>query len=237
MRYIKWKTDADLSSFRRRHRELFEKQSERTRREKVRSTWGTVVFFLVTALLWGLGGGLIYSLIREETKTVWEALLNAGLGLVLGIGVLIAAPCLGALAAGFLWGTGARNEKQLRRELLSEACAELRAFYGFREPFLVTKCYDSSERRFKRHDVCLFFVDGELRMTANVHYGFFDPEKDLGCYIWEKEELTLTREQYEGRTAVRLTAGEVTFLLGSRAGAFIEGEQRQRTLVRGEKSE
>ena len=35
---------------------------------------------------------------------------------------------------------------------------------------------------------CLFFADGELRLTADLKHGFSLREKDLGCYALGVEE-------------------------------------------------
>lgn len=94
----------------------------------------------------------------------------------------------------------------------------------------MTKCYHSSDRRFTRHDVCLYFVGEELRITANLNYGFFHPERDLGCYALEREELQLTRVTCQDRPALELRAGELTFCLGQRAAAFLEGADQKKGL-------
>lgn len=86
----------------------------------------------------------------------------------------------------------------------------------------MTKCYRSSDKRFDRHDVCLFVVGDELRITANLHYGFFDPKRDLGCYGLTRQEIRLADAQYKDRSAVELVADGVTFTLGSKARTFVE---------------
>jgi uncharacterized protein YacL len=52
--------------------------------------------------------------------------------------------------------------KKLRRERLheisSKACEHIVEFYGLHEPSIVTKCYDSTERRFKSQDVRILNV-------------------------------------------------------------------------------
>ena len=95
-------------------------------------------------------------------------------------------------------------------------------FYQFQEPFLVTKCYHCDDRRFDRHDVCMFAVGDELRITANLHYGFFDPKRDLGCYCLTRDEIVLSDTQYKDRLAVELQAEDVSFVLAAQAAAYIK---------------
>ena len=135
-------------------------------------------------------------------------------GLVIGV-------LVGAMVAFPLWEKHEQTIRQHRKQILNKACAHLREFYGFREPFAVTKCFESTDRKFNRHDVCLFVVDGELRLTANLHYGFFHPEKDLGCYAIQPQEITLQDTLHKGRPAVNLTAGDVTFCLSRNIKPFV----------------
>lgn len=141
-------------------------------------------------------------------------------------GALIISSLIAIVAALPFWSfvTKTQHEKvkRERRELLSDSCAFLREFYGFQEPCVVTKCYDSSDKRFKDHDICLFIVDGELRLTTNLQYGFMDMRRDLGCYAFEPGELQLSESRAGERPAVEVKAGEVTFLLGQRARTFVE---------------
>ena len=90
------------------------------------------------------------------------------------------------------------------------------------EPCIVTKCYDASDKKFKNHDVCIFVVGDELRITTNLKNGFFREEKDLGCHAFLRDEVTVTKIEGEKFLMAELRAGETTFLLGYRAKGFIE---------------
>ena len=91
----------------------------------------------------------------------------------------------------------------------------------------VTKCFLSSDKRFSLYDVCLFTAeDGTLRLAGDIRDGFLYMERDLGCYIFSREETSFSRVQKSeyaiedgGRQSecVLLTAGDVWFLLGIRA--------------------
>lgn len=98
----------------------------------------------------------------------------------------------------------------------------LREFYGWKEPCVVTKCYESSDKAFKNHDVCIYVTENELRIAANLKYGFSNREKDLGCYAFAPDEISLTQIQEESFLAAELKAGDIVFRLGRRAKGYIE---------------
>lgn len=104
-----------------------------------------------------------------------------------------------------------------------KATEHLRTAYKLTEPCLVTKCYEcKGNDTFNRHDVCIFAVDDELRITTNLLHGFFNPENDLGCYAFSRDEITLELIEYEQTTAATLSCEEITFILGQRAYSFIQ---------------
>ena len=109
----------------------------------------------------------------------------------------------------------------VKKEILSSACAHLREYYGLQEPCLVTKCYHSSDENFVNHDVCLFFVGDELRITADLKQGFLHGERDLGCYAFDLKEITLSKTEGERFLIAELKTENVVFLLGYRAKSFI----------------
>lgn len=210
----------DLETLKKQHRELSEDAAKARRQEKRLDKLGTAVFWIVfLAVL----SGLLFLLHRfrpESDGIVLQILDGIAAAVLVGFAAILSA-IAGAVAAASLWNRHQKSEKELTRALLSQACGYLRDFYGYREPCLVTKCYQSSDNRYNRHDVCIFVAEGELRITANLQYGFFDPKRDLGCYALTREEIVLSDSQYKDRPAVELRAGELTFLLGQKARAFI----------------
>ena len=135
-----------------------------------------------------------------------------GMVLIIVIGLLISVP---------IWKRTNRRTIS-RQDILSKACEHLREYYGLQEPCIVTKCYDASDKKFKNHDVCIFVVGDELRITTNLKNGFFREEKDLGCHAFLRDEVTVTKIEGEKFLMAELRAGETTFLLGYRAKGFIE---------------
>lgn len=222
MRYFKYSGPwEDIESLKVRYVGLSEQARKDCRREKLLHRLGTAVFVTVMLVLW-VGLLFLIRLVQPTEADALTAILFCIIGLPWVFISLFISAVVGAIAASPLWGIHRKSWKQRRQQLLHDASSQLREFYGFREPFLVTKCYQSSDRQFDRHDVCIFIVDGELRITANLHYGFFDPKRDLGCYGLTRQELSLRDAQYKDRSAVELRAGELSFLLGCRAKAFID---------------
>lgn len=222
MRYLKYDGEIpNIENLQKKGAELSGTVNRHRRRAKWLGTLGTVVFWVLFGIL-GAGQVFLINLIfPDEEGVVWVIVDFVAKGILYGFAFILAA-ILGAVAAAPLWGKRQKTEKTLLREVLSDACAELRMFYQFQEPFLVTKCYRSSDRRFDRHDVCMFAVGDELRITANLHYGFFDPKRDLGCYCLTRDEIVLSDTQYKDRPAVELQAEGVSFVLAAQAAAYIK---------------
>ena len=110
----------------------------------------------------------------------------------------------------------------LKKEFLSKSCSYLRDYYGLKEPYIVTKCFDASDERFKNHDVCLFIVQDELRITTDLMRGFLHEERDLGCYAFKLNEIKLSKLRCENGLILELREENTVFLLGYRAKRFIE---------------
>ena len=222
MRYFRYSGPvADVSDLKQHYAGLSAKEQARRRRFLWLHRLGTVIFWLVFLAAF-IGLVLLIHKIEPVSDSVLDTIMHTILTICLGFFALILSAILGALAAAPLWGRNQAFEKDLRQVPLRQATRELRQFYGFQEPFLVTKCYRASDRRFDRHDVCLFLVDGKLRLTVNLHYGFFDLRRDLGCYEFDFGEITLLPSRHKDREAVELRFGEITFLLGRQAKPFIE---------------
>lgn len=103
-----------------------------------------------------------------------------------------------------------------------ESVAPFREYYGWTEPCVVTKCYDSSDKRFIKRDVCIFVADGELRISADLKHGFSFREKDLGCYAFKPDEISVNLINENNILITELKSNEVSFRLGRRAKSFIE---------------
>lgn len=224
MRYFKYGSAIpDLETIQRNGKLLFTAAQRQHRRANLLGKLGTAVFCVLFVIL---SAGLLFLInrIMPDEEGVFLAIVDFFGTIVLSGFALILAAIVAAVAATPLWAKRQNTEKLLLREALSNACNELKSFYQFQEPFIVTKCYCSSNRRFDRHDVCIFIADQELRITANLNYGFFDPKRDLGCYCLTRQEIQLIDTQHKDRVAVELHTEDVTFVLGRKSRTFIEKE-------------
>ena len=182
--------------------------------------FGNVIFWLAFILSAGGLIGLLISILPFEEGVV-NGILSA---IVCLIGVFIslfAALILGMLAATPFWNVDKKATKMKMQQIMQKTTDHLRIFYEYQEPYLVTKCYRCSDPKWNRHDVCLFLVDGELRITTNLRNGFFRPEKDLGCYVLSREEIAWKKEEVRDTPALALEVDGVSFLLSMNAIGFI----------------
>ena len=121
---------------------------------------------------------------------------------------------------------------QLDLRRYKTAVEPFRDYYGYTEPNVVTKCFVSSDKKFSKKDVCLFWgKDGTLRLAADLRNGFLRASFDLGCYVFEKDEyecISAAKSEYNieetGREnrCLLLKAENVCFILGKRAFSFLQ---------------
>lgn len=175
------------------------------------------VFFLCL-----LAGGLLIANIPQPD--VWYLKLLVLIGKVFaGAIAVIAGSALTAILAAPLWEKAESYRiPAMKKEILSKACSHLRNYYGLQEPYIVTKCFKATDQRFQGHDVCIFVVGNELRLTADLMRGFLDGNRDLGCYAFRRGEITLNRLQDGDHPTAELRANNAVFVLGDRAKRFIE---------------
>ncbi len=191
------------------------------RKEKRLRKISEIVMWTVSTLFMAAGIMLIKD-IPTPGMWFWKILTLAGkviLGLIFVIVSGIAAWIIDIPLAKKLESL---HLPSMKKTILSKACGHLRDYYGVNEPHILTKCFDSTDTKFKKHDVCIFVCDGELRITGDIINGFIHGERDLGCYAFEADEITLSKCQTGKHLAVELKAGDTVFLLAYRARGFIE---------------
>lgn len=110
----------------------------------------------------------------------------------------------------------------MKKEIFSKASGHLRDYYELQEPYIITKCFDATDKKFRNHDVCIFVVGEELRITTDLVKGFLHGERDLGCYAFKQDEITLLKQKKGNQLVVELIADHTVFLLGYRAKGFID---------------
>ena len=220
MRYFKCPSIQKNEEFKKQYAKLLIKEKEHKKKEKILGRIYWILFFVIFVLITIGGIWLIWQI--PEPKSV---LLCIGLSIARVISTfvfLVIGAIIAALALSPLDKKIENKAKRLSKDLLASATEYLRNYYELQSPCLVTKCYDATDKKFKNHDICLFVKDNELRLCTNLVNGFLDSDKDLGCYAFTKEELTLTERVTDKYTAAVLTCGKTEFVLGKRAKRFIE---------------
>ncbi len=222
MRYFKYKnTDKNKENALKEQYEMLSGNEKRIfRKKKLLEKLGAVlagVIFL--ACVW-VGTKLIL-LIPTPTVFFLEILAIIA-DVILGLIMLIVSVIITAILTTPLWNKiESLHVPNLKKEIISKASAHLREFYGLNEPYIITKCFESTDKKFIDCDVCIFICGDELRITKDIVHGFLYGEKDLGCYAFKADEITLAK-QIDGKCLrCELSSDDVTFLLGYRAEKYI----------------
>lgn len=198
--------------------EAVSSKEERSLRWKSRlsSLAGWVVFLIV--FIGFIAWAQLFEPFSEGKGWLFFNAVLQGVWVVCGI---VVAAVLGFLVWIPLSPKSDAAASRLKQMHASHRCEALRAYYGLCEPCIVTKCFDATDSKFINHDVCIFVVGDELRLTTNLKNGVFAGDKDLGCYAFTRDELTVTQVAREHYMATELTAEGMTFCLGIRAERFI----------------
>lgn len=223
MRYFQYPNTGENrnNALREQYKTLTQQEKQRVRSEK---RW-RILCEIVTFVMFGLFMVACVAFLKWIPRPEhWAARMLAAVGkIILGILLLALGGGLTVWATRPLWNKAeAFRLPAMKKEIFFKACGHLRDFYGLQEPCIVTKCFDATDKKFKDHDVCLFVAGEELRITADLLRGFLHGERDLGCYAFRREEITLRKQRHGDRLAVVLDAGGAAFVLGYRAKGFIE---------------
>lgn len=223
MRYFKYKnTDKNLNNaLKAQYLSLTDDEKSTVRKEKLWSRISAVVAFIIFFICMSVSFWLIVKI--PNPINLWaETLVVIGKTLLF-FALLIVSAILAYVITLPLWKkAGSFNLPTMKKEIFSRACSHLRDYYGLNEPYIVTKCYGSSDKRFIDYDVCIFTVNDELRITADIVRGFLYGERDLGCYVLERNEIAISKKRDGNLLIAELKAGDTYFLLGYRAKGFIE---------------
>ena len=224
MRYFKYKNTNKTRNvaLKEQYKSLTEDEKRTVRKEKAWRTFGTLVAIALFSLFFSLGCFLI-SMIPAPSWWLWKMLIMVGKGIAVFFGAIASGILTGILTTPLWKKVESFNIPLMKKEILSKACAPLREYYGIEEPYIVTKCFDSTEKNFKDHDVCIFVAYNELRIAGDLtNRCFLYGDRDLGCYAFERDEISLSRKDHDGHFALELKAGDTVFLLGYRARSFIK---------------
>ena len=222
MRYFKYKnTDKNINNaFKEQYKILTDDERHRLRQEKRWRKFSTIVALIIYFFFVVVGIFMIKSI---PTPSFWllECLVIIG-EVIIGFVLLIAFAFLTAILTKPLWKkVESFHIPSMKKEIFSKACKHLRDYYQLQDPYLITKCFDSTDKKFTNHDVCIFVVGDELRITADLMHGFLYGERDLGCYAFKKEEITLSKRKDGNQLILEFKTDDIIFLLGYRARGFI----------------
>ena len=223
MRYYKYKnTDKNINNaLKEQYKTLTEDEKHTFRREKRWRKFSTIVSLIIYI---SLVVSEIFLLKSIPLPSAWflEILVIVG-EVIIGFILLIASGVLTVTLTMPLWKkVESFHIPSIKKDIFSKACKHLRDYYQLQEPYLITKCFDSTDKKFKNHDVCIFVVGDELRITTDLVQGFLHGERDLGCYAFKKEEITLSKQNVGNHLIAELKANNIVFLLGYRAKGFID---------------
>lgn len=141
------------------------------RKEKRLRKFSTIITFLVFFSCMFLGIYLI-TLIPIPDWWLWEIIVIIG-EIILGSLLLYVSGIITFGLTSPLWKKlESFHLPSMKKVIFSKACSHLRDYYELQEPYIVTKCFESTDKSFSNHDVCIFVVRDELRITADLIRGF-----------------------------------------------------------------
>ena len=223
MRYFKYKnTNKNINNaLKEQYKTLTEDEKRTFRKEKRWRKFSTIVSLIIYISCIVAGIFLLKSI---PLPSAWflEILVIVG-EVIIGFILLIASGVLTVALTMPLWKkVESFHIPSIKKDIFSKACKHLRDYYQLQEPYLITKCFDSTDKKFENHDVCIFVVSDELRITTDLVRGFLHGERDLGCYAFKQEEITLSKQNVGNHLIAELKANNIVFLLGYRAKGFID---------------
>lgn len=223
LRYFKYKnTNKNFNNaLKEQYKTLTSCEKRVFRQEKRWRRFSTIVSHLIF-ISFAIVGLYLIKLIPQPNDWFLGLLVYIGKAII-GVIMLIVGGVVTIGVTMPLWKkVGSFHLPTMKKEILSKACSHLRDYYGLQEPYIVTKCFDATDKKYQNHDVCLFVVGNELRITADLVQGFLHGERDLGCYAFRKHEIMMSKRQNENQLLLELKADKTIFLLGYRAKGFIE---------------
>jgi len=224
MRFFKYRnTKKNLNAaLKEQYKTLNEDQKRTVRKEKAWRKFAVYVTHIILLACYVAGGICLIKSIPQPAGQLLKVLVTIG-KVIAGFILLFVSGLLTYWLTQPLWKkVESFHLPTINPKLLSKACAHLRDYYGLNEPYIITKCFDSTNKRFKNHDVCIFIANDELRITTDLIHGFLHGERDLGCYAFGRGEIILSKQQVGGHLIAELKADNITFSLGYRAKGFIE---------------
>lgn len=165
--------------------------------------------------------GLLMLIIFLLLFIVSKTLNEKGLTYVLiNVGIIVGV-ILTLILCGYLFCKFNYSIPTFERKLISSALYVLRDYYKLGDNYLITKCFKSSNTNFDNHDVTIFRVGDEIRITGDIVNGFMSYYHDLGCYRFKISEIELYKTDYNNRRVTVLKVDKFEFIMGIKAYSFI----------------
>ena len=223
MRYFRYKnTDKNVNNALKEQYKTLTEDEKRTFRKKKRWQKFSTIVTLTVFICCIIAEIFLLKSIPVPNDIFWEVLVIVG-KVIVGFILLIVSGGLTAILTTPLWKKVETFDIPLmKKEIFSKACKHLRDYYRLQEPYIITKCFEATDKNFRNHDVCIFIVGDELRITTDLIQGFLHGERDLGCYAFKTEEITLLKRNNGKHLVAELRADNTVFLLGYRAKGFID---------------
>jgi len=223
LRYFRYKNvkKNKNNALKEQYKSLMEDEKRTFRKEKRWRRFSTIVT-LVTYISCIVAGIFLLKSIPLPSAWLLEVLVIVG-EVFAGFILLIVG---GVITVGLTMPLWKKVESfhipTMKKEIFSKACEHLREYYELQEPYIITKCFGATDKKFQNHDVCIFVVDDELRITTDLVRGFLHGERDLGCYAFKREEITFSKQKSGNHLIAELRSDNTIFLLGYRAKGFAE---------------
>ena len=223
MRYFRYEnTDKNVNNALKEQYKTLTENEKRTFRKKERWQKFSEIVTLTVFICCIIAEIFLLKSIPEPNDIFLTVLVIVG-KVILGFILFIVSGVLTAILTTPLWKKVETSDIPLmKKEIFSKACKHLRDYYQLQEPYIITKCFEAKDKNFRNHDVCIFIVGDELRITTDLIRGFLHGERDLGCYAFEIEEITLLKRNNGMHLVTELRADDTVFLLGYRAKGFID---------------
>ena len=223
MRYFRYKnTDKNVNNALKEQYKTLTEDEKRTFRKKKRWQKFSTIVTLTIFICCIIAEIFLLKSIPVPDDNFWEVLVIVG-KVIVGLVLLIVSGSLTVILTTPLWKKVETFDIPLmKKEIFSKACKHLRDYYQLQEPYIITKCFEATDKNFQNHDVCIFIVGDELRITTDLIQGFLYGERDLGCYAFKTEEITLLKRNNGKHLVAELRADNTVFLLGYRAKGFID---------------
>ena len=223
MRYFRYKnTDKNVNNSLKEQYKTLTEDEKRTFRKKKRWQKFSTILTLTIFICCIIAEIFLLKSIPVPNDNFWKVLVIVG-KVIVGFILLIVSGSLTAILTTPLWKKVETFDIPLmKKKIFSKACKHLRDYYQLQEPYIITKCFEATDKNFQNHDVCIFIVGDELRITTDLIQGFLHGERDLGCYAFKTEEITLLKRNNGKHLVAELRAYNTVFLLGYRAKGFID---------------